>query len=576
MLPRIRLKYILFITFTLIASLPVLFLAGWVQESALDKEISSVKEKHLLVARNLTGDLERYVLDVESSLELISDNMIKGMKVDGIPKHLDSLFLRYVRITDAQGHITKQVTASSQSEKDRFSPETLTLLLPIMKTAHTSLGNVIYSDMVRTGENETSFYLVKAVANEQYVIAALSTTHILNVQKKISFGRRGHVAIVDRTGRAIAHPVPDWVKTSKDMSFLPPVKAMMQGKTGVSKFYTPAMKSDMVAGFTVVPRTGWGVMVPQPFGELEERANDVRFIALTIALVGIAISGLISWYIASLLCNPIQSVVEATEFESDGSNNPLVSSVTSTQRFIPHELRTLLNSFNFMRTNINTLTSQLHTKIDLANAEVAGQNLLLQHQSKVLIENNKKLEALTYTDSLTELFNRRHFDSALGKELAYAQRHKEDFSLMMIDLDKFKYINDEYGHSAGDKVLLETAAVISQNVRKSDIVCRVGGEEFAIIFRQTDSQKIRAIAETLRKKVEQHPVTNHDRMISITASIGIATFRGGSEAGYTQDQLYKHADSAMYYSKNHGRNQITHFDDITEIDLQNTYEAGNG
>jgi len=335
MLPRIKLKYILFITFTLIASLPVLFLAGWVQESALDKEVASVKEKHLLVARNLTGDLERYVLDVESSLELISDNMLKGIKIDGVPRHLDSLYLRYLRITDAQGHITQQVTALSQTEKEQFSPKTITLLLPIMKTARATPGRVIYSDLVRTGENETTFYLVKAVANKHYVIAALSTTHILAVQKQISFGRRGHVAIVDRTGRAIAHPLPGWVKSSKDMSFLPPVKAMMQGKTGVSKFYTPAMKADMVAGYTVVPTTGWGVMVPQPFGELEERANDVRHIALTIALVGIAISGFISWYIASILCNPIQAVVEATELEADGSDNPLVSSVTTTQRFIP-------------------------------------------------------------------------------------------------------------------------------------------------------------------------------------------------------------------------------------------------
>ncbi len=562
MLPRIRLKYLLFISFTLIASLPVLILAGWVQESALDKEISSVKEKHLLVARNLIGDLERYVLDVESSLKLISNNMLNGRKVDGIPEHLDSLFLRYVRITDAQGNIKKQVTALSKIKKDQFSPETLTILLPIMKTAHSKMGKVIYSDMVRTGENETTFYLVKAVENDQYVIAALTTTHILQVQKTISFGRRGHVAIVDRTGRAIAHPVPAWVKSSKDMSFLPPVKQMMQGNTGVSKFFTPAMQADMVAGYTVVPTTGWGVMVPQPFEELEERANDVRFIALAIALVGIFISGIISWYIANILCNPIQAVVEATEFDSDGSSSPLVPNAIITRRFIPDELRILVNSFNFMRTNINTLTTKLHSKIDIANAAVEGQNLLLLHQSKVLKENNKKLELLTFTDPLTDLFNRRHFDSALGKELAYAKRHSEIFSLMMLDLDHFKHINDGYGHATGDKVLLEVAKVIADNVRKSDIVCRVGGEEFAIIFRHADNKEILIIAESLRNKLEQHPVENRDEMISITASIGVATYDGKTAEDCTQDQLYKHADSAMYHSKNHGRNQITHFDAI--------------
>lgn len=570
MLPRIRLKYLLFISFTLIASLPVLILAGWVEESALNKEISSVKEKHLLVARNLTSGLERYVNDVESGFKLVSNNMRKGIEVEGIAEYLDSLFLRYIRIINSEGVVSKQVTALSTEKIDQFSPETLKLLLPIMKTAHDSMGVVFYSDLVRTGEDETTFYLIKALENEQYVIGALSTTYILEVQKKISFGRRGHVAIVDRTGRAIAHPIPDWVKTMKDMSFLPPVKQMMRGKTGVSQFYTPAMKADMVAGYTSVPRTGWGVMIPQPFEELEERANDVRIIALTIALIGVAISGLTSWYIASLLCNPIQSVVDATKLESDESNSVLASSVTSTRRFIPHELRVLLEAFNLMRTNINALTSKLQSKIDLANAAVRGQNLLLEHQSKALIENNKKLELLTCTDSLTDLFNRRHFDNALGKELSHARRHNETFSLMMIDLDHFKHINDAYGHSAGDKVLLEVATVISNNVRKSDTVCRVGGEEFAIIFRNADDHKIRIIAETLRNKIEQTPVTSQGKAISVTASIGVSTFRSDSATDYTQDLLYKHADSAMYHSKNHGRNQTTHFDDIAETVLQNS------
>ena len=565
MLPRIRLKYILFITFTLIASLPVLILAGWVQESALDKEIASVKEKHLLVAQNLTGDLDRYVIDVESSLELISNNMISGMKMNGIPKYLDSLFLRYICITDPVGNISKNVTALSVEEKNQFSSETLALLMPIMKTAHNSLGTVFYSDMVRTGDDETTFYLVKAAENDQYVIAALSTTHILQVQRKISFGRRGHVAIVDRTGRAIAHPVPDWVKTSKDMSFLPPVQKMKLGETGVSKFFTPAMQADMVAGYTVVPHTGWGVMVPQPFEELEERANDVRFIALMIALTGIAISGLISWYIASILCNPIQAVVDATGVESDeDTDSPLASDVITSQRLVPHELRVLVSSFNLMRTNINSLTAQLHSKVVVANDAIKRQNVLLLQQSKVLQENNSKLEILTYTDSLTDLFNRRYFDKALGQELSHAQRHKETFSLMMIDLDNFKLINDEYGHTAGDEVLLTVAKIITGIVRKSDIACRVGGEEFAIIFRKADDQEIRIIAESLRSKLEQHHIVANDNTLVVTASIGIATCWGDSAIELTQDKLYKCADMALYNSKEKGRNQVTHFDDIEE------------
>lgn len=388
---RIRLKQVLFLTFTLIASLPVLILAVWVQQSALDKEKAAVVEKHLLVAHNLTGDLARYIMDIESSFRLISKNLINDKEIEGVDEHLDSLYLRYIAVIDSEGHVSKHVNAKSTSNTNLDQAKTLHLLFPVMEQARAEPEKIHYSNMVRTGENETTFYLVQAISNNQYVIGALSTTHIQQAQKKVTFGRRGHAAIVDRTGRAIAHPIPGWVKTMKDMSFLPPVAEMKLGKTGVSQFYTPAMQADMVAGYTVVPGVGWGVMIPQPFEELEERANDVQLIALTIALMGIAIAGLISWYIAGLLSDPIQSVVDATLIGSDDDNTNIVSEVSTSYRFIPHELRELLNSFNLMRNRINIMTSQLHSKINLANEEVKNQNLQLKHYSNQLLEANDKL-----------------------------------------------------------------------------------------------------------------------------------------------------------------------------------------
>ncbi len=562
MLPLIRLKHILFVIFTLIASLPVLILAGWVQQSALNKEISSVEEKHLLVARNLTGDLERYVLDIESSLELVAINMVNNKNMAGIPEYLDSLYVRHICITDSQARILKHASAKSQHDIKQFSPETLQILAPLIGTAKKTPGVVVYSDLVRTSPDQTTFYLAKTLPNDQYVIGALSTTHIIEAQKKVSFGRRGHAAIVDRTGRAIAHPVPDWVKTMKDMSFLPPVQKMKQGETGVSKFFTPAMQADMVAGYTVVPHAGWGVMVPQPFEELEERANDVQLIALTIALAGIGIAGLISWYSAGILSEPIQAVVNATKLGSDDSKAPLAANVMSTRRFIPHELLILLTSFELMKNRINHLTTTLHSKIDLANEEVKQQNQLLQKQSLELQRSNRKLEELSCTDSLTELFNRRHFDDTLNKELAHAKRHHETFSLMMVDLDHFKKVNDRHGHVAGDKVLCDIANVIKNNVRKSDIVCRIGGEEFAIIMRNCSDDDIRATAETLRKKVANQVIVHYDTPISVTASIGAITYADHAKEKLTADDLYRLSDLAMYHSKKNGRNQITHYADI--------------
>ena len=565
MFPRISLKHILFIIFTLIASLPVLILAVWVEQSALDKEISSVEEKHLLVARNLTGDLERYVIDVESSLQLVAINLIKNKPIEGIPEHLDSLYLGHIFITDNEARILKQVTAKSRSKVDQFSSQTLNTLLPLIKSAKANPAIVVYSDMARTNEDETLFYLVKAVEQDKFVIGALLTTHIVEAQKKVSFGRRGHAAIVDRTGRAIAHPVPDWVKTSKDMSFLPPVKSMMQGKTGVSKFFTPAMQADMVAGYTVVPHSGWGVMVPQPFEELEERAGDVQIIALTITLAGIGIAGLISWFVAGALSEPIYSVVHATELDSDASKSPLATEVMSPRKLIPHELRILLSSFTLMRVKINNLTLQLHSKIDLANAEVKSQNDLLQKQSLELQKSNFKLEKLTYIDALTELYNRRYFDETLEKELDYAKRQSDTFSLMVIDLDHFKYVNDEFGHTVGDAVLCGISKVISHNVRATDVVCRVGGEEFAIILRHTDVSQVNSTAELLRKKIEAWAIEQAGAQITITASIGTITNEASSNENYSAGDLYRFADLAMYHSKKNGRNQITQYADIAHI-----------
>lgn len=106
---KIRLQYALFISFTLISSIPVLFLASWVQQSALEKEIASVEEKHLLVAKNLTGDLSRYATDVESAFILITENLEKNNPIIGLPALLESLNFRYFLVTDKKANILKNI-----------------------------------------------------------------------------------------------------------------------------------------------------------------------------------------------------------------------------------------------------------------------------------------------------------------------------------------------------------------------------------------------------------------------------------------------------------------------------------
>ncbi len=316
----------------------------WVQQAALDKEIEAVKEKHLLVAHNLTGDLTRYVIDVESSFRLIAKNLANKHELDGFPEHIKTLHIRYISIINIDGVISNSVTNSANKLK-QINYNIISKIEPLLIKSLAETNTVLYSNLMLDENNEATFYLIKAIDKSHFAVASLSTKHIKEAQRKVIFGKRGHAAIVDKTGRAIAHPIKKWVAEMKDMSFLAPVKSMMQGKTGVSQFYTPAMKADMVAGYTQVPIVGWGVMVPQPYEELVERTSDVKLAVLWITLLAITFAGIIGWILAGILSRPIQSVVDSAKSQS--KNKTLSKAITS-HRFIPLEYKELVASFNLM------------------------------------------------------------------------------------------------------------------------------------------------------------------------------------------------------------------------------------
>jgi diguanylate cyclase (GGDEF)-like protein len=333
-----------------------MMLAAWVEESALSKEVAAVKEKHLQVARNLTGDLSRYATDVESAFRLVGRNLAKGEMVEGFPDLLDTLYFQYISLITRDGRVEDLAKPTNQVAISYVAPAILEKLGPLLQQAATQPESVFFSNLVRNRNGEPTLFVIQAMPNHRFVIGALSTTHFIEVQKTVSFGRRGHAAIVDRTGHAIAHPLAEWRHSMKDMSAIPPVAAMMQGKTGVAQFFTPAMQADMIAGYTTVPKVGWGVMIPQPLEELKERAEDIQLVAMAITLLGILVAGFISWNLAGNLARPIQAVVDAARSVLKG--NP-ISRVTTTLRFIPPELRELMTSFNQMVDEIRKKTTQI-------------------------------------------------------------------------------------------------------------------------------------------------------------------------------------------------------------------------
>jgi diguanylate cyclase (GGDEF)-like protein len=155
-------------------------------------------------------------------------------------------------------------------------------------------------------------------------------------------------------------------------------------------------------------------------------------------------------------------------------------------------------------------------------------------------------------DGLTGAFNRRYFDERLVAELAFARRHEKPLALLLLDLDRFKAINDELGHRAGDAVLVHATRLIEGAVRTEDVVARFGGEELAVLCRDTDTAQAAILAERLRTLIERTPCAHDGLAVSVTVSVGVACLRGPTG---TPSDLLERADQALYAAKSGGRNR---------------------
>jgi diguanylate cyclase (GGDEF)-like protein len=198
--------------------------------------------------------------------------------------------------------------------------------------------------------------------------------------------------------------------------------------------------------------------------------------------------------------------------------------------------------------------------------------MIFSNAAAVAIENSllhKKTEELTITDELTELYNYRYFRNKLADELRRADRYRQRFSILMMDLDHFKKVNDAYGHLTGNVVLREISGVIKQCVRDVDIVARYGGEEFVVILPQTGDQDALAIAERIRSTIAKSFFSNArgQRDIQLTISIGVASYPDGVQ---TANGLMDKADSALYRAKSGGRNRIQISDNMKTSKLDMT------
>lgn len=299
-----------------------------------------------------------------------------------------------------------------------------------------------------------------------------------------------------------------------------------------------------------------GLSTTRTIATLEQKKNTILKREIFIVLL-IALGEFIA--LSFFIIRPVRLMSETMVAGID-TNGRIIEKIPVVSR---DEFGQLAESFNHLSERLNSANQQLQSKIELADQQLLETNQQLRKQSEELKIINRDFKKLSITDSLTGLYNRRHFEELLKTEFETARRHAEVNSLIIFDIDLFKNINDTYGHPCGDSILREISSLLSKRMRKTDYLCRLGGEEFVVLCKRADKQSALEIAEEMRRLVEKTTFNCGQVKVRVTISLGVATISPSDSLG-DPEIVYKQADKAVYYCKQRGRNMCAHYDNINE------------
>jgi len=219
------------------------------------------------------------------------------------------------------------------------------------------------------------------------------------------------------------------------------------------------------------------------------------------------------------------------------------------------EIGELENSFNEMAARIKQLMKQEKQFSQKLEEKVSERTKLLKKQTQKLEDAQVKLREMAYRDPLTDLYNRRYFEEVAKELLSLAKRENDPLGVLMIDIDKFKNINDTHGHDIGDIVLVRFAQELVSYIRESDLIARIGGEEFSIILPKTSAESVQNLANIIREKIQALEIEIAPKnIVQVTVSIGASMLINESDKNISD--VIKRADEALYKAKSSGRNKV--------------------
>lgn len=312
------------------------------------------------------------------------------------------------------------------------------------------------------------------------------------------------------------------------------------------------IKSSLLTGFLLLGLALVSVTISVSYKYLNPVTSEAGAAARSIAVASILVIIVflpVVILVARKISYPLEALSEVADEIARGNYGVTLNLGAN------REIHTLAASFNKMSMKLKEQREVLLKQIALLEAqkeEIAAQN-------EELAEANARLELIAVTDQLTGAYNRRYIMREIEQELAMSVRHGLPLSIIMIDIDHFKNINDTHGHQVGDEVLKEIVQILSSSIRASDLLGRYGGEEFIVIAPLTGLQETLVLAERLRETASKWPFETAYGFLKLTISLGVATYDGKSEASPSVllDQLLAQADAEMYKAKAMGRNRVS-------------------
>ncbi len=544
-----RIRDILLIAFLISALVPTGVLGWWSYNRGIAQEFAEVEDRHLLLARNVSAALARYHTDLVGTLDSFSQSMLLGE----VPKNLEALMksinLICVIIVD---EATGAVVARADQSPEYYSA---TIGAPLLAKARAIAreDRTVFSE-VMPSRHAGNIMLGVRRYGDRLSVAVVKTDYFVQLGASISFGKKGHAAIVDHMGNVLAHPLPSWIAQRKNIAKISPVARMMRGETGIETFYSPALKGDMIAGLTSVDGPGWGVMIPQPVAEIYEKVRDKNNAVMMAATVALIITlGLVMLFVNSLAA-PLEKSLASMKLNA---RNRTIGESTVRMGLIP------VREVSEFKDNYNAMARQVITA-------------------------NDRMREVAYTCSVTGLPNREHLREMAQTKFLIPNALRSSGVVIFVDIDNFKQINDVHGHDVGDTFLRDVAAKLRTcladsaplvNARHtgglSPVVARIGGDEFVIIFPGlTDIENIRSLLTMMQGRLAEQggdlPVINRRG-----ASIGCARY---PQDGQSLDSLLKCADIAMYHAKKSGKDAFEIYSKsigiMTAAELRSAAEEG--